>query len=74
MIKMATRTAALAIFGTIGFAIGFFAFLASPMIAAALASILPQLFVDKNIVFATITGAAGAAISTATVSVWAKRP
>jgi hypothetical protein len=71
---MASRTAVLAIFGTVGFAIGFLAFLASPLIADALASILPELFVDKNIVFATITGAAGAAISTATVSMWARRP
>jgi hypothetical protein len=39
-----------------------------------LASILPQLAVDKSIIFATITGAVGAAISTATISVWAKRP
>ncbi len=71
---MASRTAVLAIFGTLGFAIGFIAFLASPAVANALASILPQLAVDKSIVFATISGAAGAAISTATVSVWAKRP
>jgi hypothetical protein len=71
---MASRTAILAIFGTVGFAIGFFAFLASPSIANVLANILPQLAVDKSIVFATITGAAGAAISTATVTVWAKRP
>jgi len=69
---MASRTAVLAIFGTIGFAIGFIAFLASPIVADALASIWPQL--DTTIVFAMITGAAGAAISTATVSVWAKRP
>lgn len=71
---MASRTAALAIFGMVGFAIGFFAFLASPTVTNMLASILPQLAVDKNIVFATITGAVGAAISTATISVWAKRP
>jgi hypothetical protein len=71
---MASRTAILAIFGTVGFAIGFFAFLASPSIANVLANILPQLAVDKSIVFATITGAAGAAISTATVTAWAKRP
>ncbi len=71
---MASRTAILAIFGTVGFAIGFSAFLASPSIANVLANILPQLAVDKSIVFATITGAAGAAISTATVTAWAKRP
>ncbi len=71
---MASRIAILAIFGTVGFAIGFSAFLASPSIANVLANILPQLAVDKSIVFATITGAAGAAISTATVTAWAKRP
>ena len=32
---MATRTTILAIFGTVGFAIGFLAFLASPLTAAA---------------------------------------
>jgi hypothetical protein len=69
---MAARTIVLAIFGTIGFAIGFLSFLASPGVAAAFASILPQL--DKSIAFALVSGIAGAAISTTVVSVWAKRP
>ena len=70
MKEMATRTTILAIFGTIGFAIGFLAFLASPLIAAW----LPTIIVDQAIVFATISGAAGAGISTTVVSMWARRP
>ena len=67
---MATRTAVLAIFGSIGFAIGFLAFLATPLIA----SWLPTIVVDQAIAFAAISGAAGAAISTTAVSMWAKKP
>ena len=67
---MASRTAVLAIFGSIGFAIGFLAFLASPLIATW----LPTIVVDQGIAFATISGAAGAAISTTAVSMWARKP
>jgi hypothetical protein len=67
---MASRTTILAIFGTIGFAIGFLTFLVSPLIAAW----LPTIMVDEAIVFATISGAAGAGISTTVVSLWARRP
>jgi hypothetical protein len=70
---MASRTAVLAIFGSIGFAIGFLAFLASPSVTEALAAILPQLAIDKSVVFAIVSGAAGAAISTTAVSMWAKK-
>jgi hypothetical protein len=68
--KMASRTAILAIFGAIGFAVGFLAFLASPTVASALAAILP---VDASIVFALISGVAGATISTTVISLWARR-
>lgn len=64
------RLPILAIFGTIGFAIGFLSFLAAPL----LASWLPTIVIDQALAFATISGAAGAAISTAVVSMWARRP
>lgn len=67
---MATRILVLAIFGTIGFAIGFLSFFAAP----AFASWMPTIVIDQSVAFATISGAAGAAISTTVVSVWAKRP
>jgi hypothetical protein len=71
---MVSRTGVLAIFGAIGFAIGFLVFLATPAITDALAIILPQIIVDKGIAFAMVSGFAGAAISTTVVNVWAKRP
>ena len=71
---MASRAVALSIFGALGFAIGFLAFLASPAVGSAFATIIPQLVVDQGVVFAMISGIAGAAISTTVVSVWAKRP
>jgi hypothetical protein len=61
-------------FAAIGFGVGFMAFLASPAVSKALGQIIPQLALDQSIVFATICGAAGAAISTSIVSVWARRP
>lgn len=67
---MASRTTILAAFGTVGFLIGFLAFLATPLIAAW----LPTIVLDQAIVFATISGAAGAGISTTVVSLWARRP
>ena len=68
---MVSRTGILAIFGAIGFAIGFLAFLASPTVANALAAILP---VDASVIFALISGVAGAIISTTVISLWARRP
>jgi uncharacterized membrane protein len=67
---MASRTTVLAIFGAIGFSIGFLAFLASPLIAAW----LPTIIIDEALVFATVSGAAGAGITTTLVSLWARRP
>jgi hypothetical protein len=64
------RISVLAIFGTIGFAIGFLTFLAAPLIA----NWMPTIVIDQALAFATISGAAGAAISTTVVSVWARRP
>ncbi len=68
---MVSRTGILAIFGAIGFGIGFLAFLASPTVASALASIL---HVDASIAFALISGVAGATISTSVITLWARRP
>jgi nitrate reductase gamma subunit len=68
---MASRTGILAIFGAIGFVIGFLAFLASPTVANALATLLQ---VDASIVFAMISGVVGATVSTAVISLWARRP
>ena len=68
---MVSRTGILAVFGAIGFAIGFLAFLASPTVAHALATIL---HIDANVVFALISGVAGAAISTSVITFWARRP
>jgi hypothetical protein len=64
------RAIALTIFGSIGFAIGFLSFLAAPLVA----NWMPTIVIDQALAFATISGAAGAAISTAVISVWAKRP
>ncbi len=70
---MASRTGVIAIFAAIGFAVGFLAYLASPTVGQALLVLIPSLAVDPSIVFAMITGAAGALISTVTVTAWAKR-
>lgn len=64
------RTAILAIFGAVGFAIGSLSFLAAPLVATW----LPTIVIDQAAAFALISGAAGAAVSTTVVSVWAKRP
>ncbi|MEM3094758.1 MAG: hypothetical protein QXX64_03865 [Nitrososphaera sp.] len=64
------RGPVLAIFGAIGFAIGFLSFLAAPLIA----NWVPSIVIDQALAFATISGAAGAAISTTVVSLWARRP
>ena len=67
---MVSRTGILAIFGAVGFAIGFLAFLASPTVAQALSTIL---HVDASIVFALVSGVAGAAISTSVINLWARK-
>jgi hypothetical protein len=64
------RAIALVVFGAIGFVIGFLSFLAAPLVA----NWMPTIVIDQALAFATLCGAAGAAISTAVVSVWAKRP
>lgn len=64
------RTIALAIFGAIGFAIGSLSFLAAPLLAGW----LPTIVIDQAAAFALISGAAGAAISTTVASMWARRP
>ena len=64
------RIPVLAIFGAIGFSIGFLSFLAAPLIA----NWMPTIVIDQALAFATVSGAAGAAISTTIVSMWAKRP
>ena len=70
---MASRGTMLTLFGSIGFAIGFLAFFASTSLGSWLAYILPKIVIDQSLVFATVSGAAGAAISTSIVSAWAKR-
>ncbi|HXG08014.1 MAG TPA: hypothetical protein VNI77_11900 [Nitrososphaera sp.] len=64
------RALVLAVFGAIGFAIGSLSYLAAPIIA----NWLPSIVIDQAIAFALISGAAGAGISTTLVSVWARRP
>ncbi|MEW5840077.1 hypothetical protein [Nitrososphaera sp.] len=70
---MASRAGIIGIFAAVGFVVGFFAFLASPVIGKALVEWIPTLMVDPSIVFAAMTGAVGAAISTITVTAWARR-
>ncbi len=70
---MASRAGVIAIFAAIGFAVGFFAYLASPSVGQALLTVIPNLTVDPSIVFAAIAGAAGALVSTVTVTAWARR-
>lgn len=70
---MASRAGVIAIFAAIGFAVGFFAYLASPVVGQAIMALIPTLQVDPSIVFAMITGAAGALVSTVTVTAWARK-
>lgn len=70
---MASRAGVIAIFAAIGFAVGFFAYLASPAVGQALMTLIPALAIDPSIVFAMITGAAGALVSTVTVTAWARK-
>jgi hypothetical protein len=64
------RALVLAVFGAIGFAIGSLSFLAAPLVATW----MPSIIIDQAVAFALVSGAAGAAISTTVVSAWAKRP
>jgi hypothetical protein len=70
---MAVRAGVMAIFGAIGFAVGFFAYLASPVVGQAFLALIPTVSIDPSIAFAMVTGAAGALVSTVTVTVWARR-
>jgi hypothetical protein len=70
---MAVRTGIIAIIATIGFAVGFLAYIASPVIGQALLAVIPALMIDPSIVFAMITGAAGAIVSTVAMTAWARR-
>ena len=70
---MASRAGVIAIFAAIGLGIGFLAYMATPAMGTFLRDVLPTLTVDSSVIFATICGGAGAAISTITVTAWAKR-
>ena len=68
---MASRAGIIGMFAAVGFAIGFMAYLATPAVGQYLKEIWPML--DQNIILAMMCGGAGAAISTITVTAWAKR-
>ncbi|HVX02335.1 MAG TPA: hypothetical protein VHA09_04210 [Nitrososphaera sp.] len=70
---MASRAGLIGMFAAIGFAIGFMAYLATPAVGQYLKNIWPTLMLEPSIIFATICGGAGAALSTITVTAWAKR-
>jgi hypothetical protein len=70
---MASRAGIIGIFAAVGFAIGFMAYLAAPAVGQYLKEVWPMLMVEPSVIFATICGGAGAAISTITVTAWAKR-
>lgn len=54
----------------IGFAIGFFAYLAYPLVASFLLYWLPQIFSDMRLVGAFLSGIAGSIITTVSVILW----
>ncbi|MEM4298279.1 MAG: hypothetical protein QW815_07925 [Nitrososphaerota archaeon] len=54
----------------IGFAIGFFAYLAYPLLADVLVYWLPQIFSDIRLVGAFLSGIAGSIITTVSVILW----
>lgn len=57
----------------IGYALGFVAYLAFPVLADALAALIPFLMmIDSRLVGATITGLATSLITVAAVAAWAK--
>lgn len=68
---MASRAGIIGIFAAVGFAIGFMAYLATPAVGQYLKAIWPML--DQSIIMAMVCGGAGAAISTITVTAWAKK-
>ncbi|MFN3621305.1 MAG: hypothetical protein ACK4TI_00250 [Nitrososphaerales archaeon] len=64
-----------AIFGIwlIGYSLGFIAYLAFPMLADALAALIPFLMsIDSRLVGATVTGLATSLITVSAVAAWAK--
>lgn len=69
---VSTRALGLFVFAVIGYAIGFGAFIILPALGQALALAWPKV-IDQNLVYASISGAAGSVISTMTVSVWSRR-
>ena len=69
---VSTRALGLFVFAVVGYAIGFGAFIILPALAQALAMAWPKV-IDQNLVYASISGAAGSVISTMTVSVWSRR-
>jgi ABC-type transport system involved in cytochrome c biogenesis permease subunit len=70
---MTSRSGIIAAFAAVGFVIGFFAYLATPAVGQYLKTVWPMLMLDQSLVFAMMCGGAGAAISTITVTAWAKR-
>jgi len=57
----------------IGYALGFIAYLAFPVLADAIAALIPFLMsIDARLVGATITGLATSLITVAAVAAWAK--
>jgi hypothetical protein len=57
----------------IGYAVGFIAYLVFPVLAEALATLIPFLMsIDPRLVGATITGLATSLITVAAVAAWAK--
>jgi hypothetical protein len=69
MMIVSSRMALTTLFAGVGFAIGFLVFLASPVLLKALGGIALQ----QDIVFATISGFAGAVISTVVAMAWGRR-
>jgi hypothetical protein len=66
---MGRRTVLLG-FSLVGFAIGFFGFLAAPGFADWLATVLPILFSSRYVVGAFLAGIAGSIVSTVSVILW----
>lgn len=72
------RFAALSIFWTVGFAIGFLGYLAYPTVSSwlsnTLPNALPNIVLNQVFIGAVISGIAGAVVSTVLVIRWSKRP
>jgi hypothetical protein len=68
------RLAALLIFSTIGFSIGFFAYVASPTVYNWFSESLPNVVLTQLFIGAITSGAAGAGASIALIYRWSRRP